>query len=996
MTNIYELITKQKYDKYALYKNYFILQPHQVIPKYYLLGNEKINTLLLSYSMGSGKSLCAVFLLLEVYNRIRKTTKLSEFMPHVTFPKDLGKIFVIGAWQTQTQIKIEMMRPEFSIVSSTIIENIKELMISPIQEQRTLGEEIRSKIINQFGKDISFVGYQHFFNLLFPNISEQKFNQEAEILKEKYINGELKISSEFLSQLRNSVIIIDEMQHLYSISGLNSYGFAVSCISRIAKEYNVKLLFMTGTIFNSSMVEITEILNIVVPKPDKWFTKEDWCRQEIISDDMNIWRMIPEKIYESIELLNSRFIYYEQRGEISPAKLVDINKVNIFTPDISKEMSVLIYDKKPNLPQEYHIGNKLIYTEGSKAPWMILYSVVLQGIQAEKYKSYIASNSDNSSELLSDSQANIFLHDAFVPKTVDIYEVDGVYMGNFLDINKIREYSALGYELYYICLQNAERNEKTIVYHNRLNNFGIKQYAEILRYNGFVQYGKTPSQNSICKRCNNTFESHSFDIVTRNKRNICSSFIAIQYDLLTGDIGQSQRDDLTNNVFNNPKNLYGDMISVLFVSDVAYSGVSFLNTTNLVVLSRIPNISKWRQIYARIVRTRSHALLPEKMHYAKIYTMVIEHPSEVDSKELSLSEKYYSMRAYLHADIETYMKKLSEECIGNTLLNHPENYKFTKNENEIVSNIYNNDMKDQINLILQRILGDVNTRSWTLDVLIDRIQNSKLSVSFLDLSFVDRKVLSGYILNSSFITSNIINNEIYITLAGSNIKRTSEYNSFLFSEIRALQPKKANLTSLINKLSKETTFAGISMMLTKVMKLLENDLSQSVTFPPIISQNYALGNEYYDGDERDFIVNHSNKNRSRGTMAGFYYDRQIIKLDGSIINITDVQYLDVPGVEDIPYIFKISSIKKTASSPFFLHVGIITKSTTVHIDRRFQSRGRMCSSISDLKPLMKIFPQINRKLWKKEFCKEMINASCDLQLKYPDNKLVITPFERMK
>jgi hypothetical protein len=75
---------------------------------------------------------------------------------------------------------------------------------------------------------------------------------------------------------------------------------------------------------------------------------------------------------------------------------------------------------------------------------------------------------------------------------------------------------------------------------------------------------------------------------------VCNQFKPLVYSVLTGNVIQNDREhiNITNIVYNNPLNLTRDLISVMFVSDVAYNGVNFLNTQNIMILSKISNISK--------------------------------------------------------------------------------------------------------------------------------------------------------------------------------------------------------------------------------------------------------------------------------------------------------------------------------------------------------------------------------------------------------------------
>ena len=170
-------------------------------------------------------------------------------------------VIVVGVWQTKSQFEVELMRPEFSIIEDWKIKQIEKLLNSPLAEKREEGKLMRKKIINQIDKDIRFLGYQSFFNIVFPDVQVESYNQNIDTLIQEYDRGNLKISQDFINMSQNSIIVIDEMQRLYSSQGLNTFGFAVACVSKIAKEHNIKMMFLTGTMINSSLGEIPDILD---------------------------------------------------------------------------------------------------------------------------------------------------------------------------------------------------------------------------------------------------------------------------------------------------------------------------------------------------------------------------------------------------------------------------------------------------------------------------------------------------------------------------------------------------------------------------------------------------------------------------------------------------------------------------------------------------------------------------------------------------------------
>ena len=63
-------------------------------------------------------------------------------------------------------------------------------------------------------------------------------NWTKNILLNNFETPELNINCTYADP-GNNIIVIDEMQRLYSNLGLNTYGFAIACVSKIAKQYGI-------------------------------------------------------------------------------------------------------------------------------------------------------------------------------------------------------------------------------------------------------------------------------------------------------------------------------------------------------------------------------------------------------------------------------------------------------------------------------------------------------------------------------------------------------------------------------------------------------------------------------------------------------------------------------------------------------------------------------------------------------------------------------------
>lgn len=1044
--NNYGLLTTMKVDPYSTFTNQFILQPHQVIPKYYLLSDPDRTSLILHYSLGSGKSATAVFIILHHLKIFKSLQFNKQFSPHHQFLKSLRiqrNVIVVGSWQTTAQFIQELRRPEFDLVDPERIKEIDKLLKSPVEEQRLEGESKNVMIIREINQMVLFRGYQAFFNLVFPEVQAGQYVQDISALIIEYERGTLKVSESFINTAKGSIIVVDEMQRLYSNGGLNSYGFAVACVNRIAKQHGIKLVYLSGTMLNTSLGEVPDVLNLIIPnnpfnQSDKFITREDICVDDTILGDIPVSRIRKSLLPKIQEIFRPRFMYYAQTQSAgsSVPTVVSISQLTcsdkpVFISESCGKMSAMVFPRNNYLlPLEIHVGNKTISGENTPQP-MHAYAIQLEGRQADAYKQYVANGissglnallADDSGE--SDRSKSVSIQDALLPPSnewnkLGIYRDGDVLYGKFLAFDNLRQFSAVGYELGRLCFENTWHNEKTVVYHNRLNNFGIKQYGAILRYNGFVLYGDNPSKDSLCKECRGTYQDHAKNLDERLKLKICNHFKPMIYDMITGDLDQQSRDNRTNNVYNSPNNLYGDLISVVFVSDVAYAGVSFFNTNNLVIISRIPNMSKWKQIYGRIIRTKSHALMPPDKQYAKIYTYIVELPRETKVfpklNGLTYGERYYRLRCELNTDILEFTRSLADTCISKQLLEHPETYVATPAEDKTVRELIDIDLEQETKRIITRIMVDNTSMAWGWDVLYKRLVDNSLGTSFLPLSNIPSDALydrlakiesySGESHNKLvrfFVYTNDQTKYLMVELTNTTrVVSEKHVTTFPFSAINAINIRNTALNNMFAQLNqlrddetagKQVTYASKVDILSRIVKTVGTHFDKLVDRPAFWDFMYDIGNEYYADDETNFVANHTPSGRSRGKMVGCYNNQVIVFRDGTFKQISYV-FPVVSGTKDLPFKFKITCLANSAVSPFYIHVVVIRKGTEKEVtDRRRVMKGLVCVSM-DTKEFHKYFPKIDKTLHKKKYCNELIYHVCELQQSSKD-KFIYTPFEK--
>lgn len=970
--NIYETFQSLKYDPNIWKTNTIVMRKHQLVPKYYLFSSSDRTVLLLNYATGSGKSLTGVICVLDQMNLVKISDTLKGF--------DIHKPTFVGEWMSEFAIKNEMIKGMFNLANPAQRQKYLELSKSDIPEEREKALKLHAKILASMNRYANFVGYQSLFNLLFPSYAKTKLTDVDNLIR-KFKEDKLTYSESYLHLLENSTIIVDECQKLYSQDGLNTYGFALMFICKHAYELNIKIILLTGTIFNSSIIEIASIMNIMSTEK-KYIDPKSFCDELKFGEQIS-YQLKPEAMNTAINFMKDKYIFYakgatiKEYEQMNELKTKSTDDRTLIASNVYSQPSIILHHKpaNPQYPDEYKLGNLKLDS-----------STVIWQLQPEGVQKAFLDKIESSVVLKYDNEDILSPFDAVLPDQKDwekhgiIKDKNGIFFGNFLKKENIGEYSRIGAEIIDLCIFNAKINEKTILYHQKRVHFGLLQYGKILEANGLVRRGAEPKESSICKACGKTLSQHDFKS--------CPEFKSIIYEFLIGDQNTKEREFIVNQVFNSPNNLYGDLISVLLISDVAYAGVSLLSTNNLAILSRVPNMAKVHQIQSRIIRLNSHKPLPDKK-YVKLYIYGVQNGSK---PEKSIIHDYYAFRVDQQAEIQKFLDRLIKESIGTKLLHDPKAVKITPEEQQTLSRMVYDDSKLAIKQAMTILQEELKTSLWALKHVVKRLKDPSISISFLNLSIFNDKFIERVILRDEdthlFKFPNIKNSDIYVQREVKKEEVRDYVDRLYFDDITS--DYSATIDKYIKMIEVETSETKQRVQFNRLMELLMilNNYSFLSGWKYGWEYIYRIGDEYYDGDETNYISNHASKQRDFKKIAGFYWEDRVIKKDGTWDRINHT-FVELDWHPKIPFKFKLQAITG-------IHVLTLEKKTEVDrnmdVDLRKVAKGVDCLSQRDER-ITTYFPEIFKDNPKLTACANLIPRICDEQLK-ASVKFLLTPFER--
>jgi superfamily II DNA or RNA helicase len=163
------------------------------------------------------------------------------------------------------------------------------------------------------------------------------------------------------------------------------------------------------------------------------------------------------------------------------------------------------------------------------------------------------------------------------------------------------------------------KGQNGIVYCDFVNNAGLRDFGRFLKLNGvnLWEKGKTSAGR--------------------------------KYAILSGDQTQDERKQMVE-IYNSQDNIDGSIISMILLGPAGSEGVNLLNSRWGVIIGPYFNYTRLDQVKHRIIRFRSHKMLPEKDRNVQIYLLLATWKGELttDQHIFKQAKKKYviTLKAY--------------------------------------------------------------------------------------------------------------------------------------------------------------------------------------------------------------------------------------------------------------------------------------------------------------------------------------------------------------
>jgi hypothetical protein len=616
-----------------------------------------VDRMLLMHSTGVGKTI----------------TSLSTAMRG--YQEDNRNIFVLGF--SKSVFKRELLtKPELGVVSVEDVQRLEQARQAANRFRTThdhnafnaIKRELALKLKRRGDKGIFFIGYKELINKMFVRLSPG-----ADTLLEGIRSAEdieygintsmvIKRNQSFWDDVQGSYVICDEMHNLYNSSALNSWGV---CLKYLLDNSVAKTIFCSATPVNNSPYKVCSVVNllttgmvsprdlfnngVLTPQGERKLADALHMRISYLIDRSG--EHYPELVMHGVDIAGDGYLKFIKcpistlhRQTIRAAENHD---TPLDTPMPEPEEAFAVEDdhaiEEEDLTEFYKDeGMRRMSLEGSKR---YLNDFVFptpgeagphhDGVGMYLKKEVVKAYSTAGSKELKQSGVQVAKS-----KTCGT-----TFSGEFLRDAQLKTYSAKYHRFLGIL---SSTTGKVFAYHNYVQLTGVCLISEILKMNGWVEWGSDPAPDTICAVCSRTMETHNATTgadgllqCSRGK----TTFVASRFYVVTGSTRKADVDSFLD-IFNSIENLNGHNCRMILGSRAIKESYDLKAIRSVVVLHQPENISTFIQIIGRAVRNGSHALLPPEERRVDLYILLSSYSNTPKPESFEEHKWVYKLRVY--------------------------------------------------------------------------------------------------------------------------------------------------------------------------------------------------------------------------------------------------------------------------------------------------------------------------------------------------------------
>jgi hypothetical protein len=472
------------------------LHSYQHFVENFMNPNTPNTRLLMQWSTGMGKTIGSLSIALKFINYYNKIQNTGSTV--------IGSVWILGF--TENIFKSDLIKyPEFGFITESELELMNRLIHKrseyDLDQLNDLRNKINRRLTNREGNGFfKFIGYKALLNRLFItrdkdiNLTNLSENEIAKLI----IDKKVILNKELMDEMKNSLLICDEIHDVYNSAEKNNWGVALQTI--LNYDNSIRSIFLSATPFNNSPTELIELINLLTPRnhfPE--FKKSDFFTEKE--------ELIESKISELYKILSGRVSFITNTNpEIFPAKGFIGEKI----PGIS----YLKFIRSPISKFHYNTYKK-VFSENDKLSSDSQYIIDYALPNPEEKNPWNAEGIYKTGDI-----RTIFNNTS--PQWRQQYKLNynselDILSGDILNLEKgnLKEISAKYYKMTNDIINLISKGSgKIFIYHNVIHMSGVLFIGEILKANGFISENANSVDSTRCAICAKPRKEHTKEQLT--------------------------------------------------------------------------------------------------------------------------------------------------------------------------------------------------------------------------------------------------------------------------------------------------------------------------------------------------------------------------------------------------------------------------------------------------------------------------------------------------
>ena len=409
------------------------------------------------------------------------------------------------------------------------------------------------------------------------------------------------------TNIKNKLIIIDEAHNLFN-SVVNGSKNLTELYYLLRNEDKVKIILLTGTPIINTPYEATMCFNLLINKsyhilPENY---ADFLNYFISIDNDDLYKLRLDKLGNRLIGLISHF-----QNEINDDFPADLG-IDIIKCPMSK-------------------------------------------IQTEQYLIYKNMELEKASMVFSKNRGKNIGIAKNIKNGVGEYKIKTRMLCNYCPQEALE--NCVKFNKIFTNIKNINNgNNISLIYSQFTNNYGINSLSLFLLNNNFLLLNNEFNLNTL-------EHEEFFQNINNNNTNLSEAEKIIKKKyiaIISGDVEFENRQKIQN-LINDPRNKYGEIISIIIVSSTGAEGLNFSNLRSIHILEPYWNYSRILQIKGRGIRFKSHIQLKDGEKNVKTFVYLSTLTEEVKTTDEEIYELAINNYEVIKDFLEIY-KKFSIDC----------------------------------------------------------------------------------------------------------------------------------------------------------------------------------------------------------------------------------------------------------------------------------------------------------------------------------------------